>query len=82
MANELSNEEPGDAGLRERARALSGLALDTLAAIMEGKGADTARLAAAREVLDRGYGKTRPGVEDEDDGDLTWLAQRYDFKKG
>jgi hypothetical protein len=34
--------------------------MKTLEAIMNGTGQDSVRLAAAREVLDRGHGKPRP----------------------
>jgi hypothetical protein len=44
---------------RDAARALAPLALETLAEIMRGGGTDTARLAAAKEVLDRALGKSR-----------------------
>jgi hypothetical protein len=43
--------------LKTEAQKMSRLALDTLAAIMSGDGQDSAKLAAAREVLDRAYGK-------------------------
>jgi hypothetical protein len=39
---------------------MSQLALETLAAIMQGDGQDSAKLAAAREVLDRAHGKPKP----------------------
>lgn len=53
--------------LRDAARALTVLALETLESIMRGAGSDASRLAAAREILDRGHGKARAGVEDPDD---------------
>ena len=54
----MSDEKPMDAaGLKAAARRMSELALKTLTDIMEGKGQDSVKLAAAREVLDRGHGK-------------------------
>jgi hypothetical protein len=46
--------------LKEKAQAMSGLALDTLASIMRGDGQDAVKLAAAREMLDRAHGKPTP----------------------
>ncbi|HZZ68858.1 MAG TPA: hypothetical protein VFE18_11865 [Phenylobacterium sp.] len=45
-----------------KAQELSGLALDTLGAIMKGTGQDAVKLAAAREVLDRAHGRPRPAA--------------------
>lgn len=47
--------------MRLRARRLADGALAALGEIMSGDGQDSVRLAAAREVLDRGYGRTRLG---------------------
>lgn len=44
--------------MRRGARRLAARALDTLEEIMSGDGQASAKLAAAREVLDRGYGPT------------------------
>lgn len=44
--------------LKTAARRLARDALATLQAIMKGQGQDSVRLAAAREVLDRGFGST------------------------
>jgi hypothetical protein len=49
--------------LQKEARGMSKLALETLAAIMKGDGQDSAKLAAAREVLDRGHGKPKPAAK-------------------
>lgn len=48
--------------LRQEARKLTSLAMGTLESIMQGTGQDSVRLAAAREVLDRGHGKPRPAT--------------------
>jgi hypothetical protein len=53
--------------LRLNARALSALAVATLGNIMRGTGSDAARLGAAREVLDRAYGKCRAADEGADE---------------
>lgn len=48
--------------LQLKAQELTGLALDTLEAIMKGTGQDAVKLAAAREVLDRAHGRPRPAT--------------------
>jgi hypothetical protein len=68
-----------EAKLRRKAQALSGLALETLAEIMQSEGQPTLRLAAAREVLDRGHGRPKLGSAadaGEPDG-LTVIVKRY-----
>lgn len=49
--------------LRTATRALGALAVETLGGIMRGSGGDAAKLGAAREVLDRAFGKARAGDE-------------------
>ncbi len=49
-------------GLRQKAQGMSALALTTLGKIMRGRGQDSVKLAAAREVLDRAHGKPRSGA--------------------
>jgi hypothetical protein len=49
--------------LQRSAREMSDLALDTLASIMQGDGRDSTKLAAAREVLDRGHGRPKPAAK-------------------
>jgi hypothetical protein len=56
---------------------MSRLALETLEAIMRGDGQDTVRLAAAREVLDRGHGRPKLGAADAEPEGLTVLVQRF-----
>ncbi|WP_394764281.1 hypothetical protein [Phenylobacterium sp.] len=69
--------------LKAAARGMSGLALDTLAQIMGGTGQESAKLAAAREVLDRGHGKPKPlakpkaRVKPTSGGDLTVVIKRF-----
>jgi hypothetical protein len=48
--------------LRKEARGMSALALKTLGVIMKGRGQDSVKLAAAREVLDRAHGKPKSGA--------------------
>ena len=45
------------AEIKELAQTYSAKALETLSAIMRNSDNDTARIAAAKELLDRGYGK-------------------------
>jgi hypothetical protein len=78
------------AGLRIRelqaeSRKLAARALETLADIMKSKGQDSVRLAAAREVLDRGYGRTKLGGAEgkaaggkaDEGGPYTVVVQRF-----
>lgn len=52
------------ADVRALAQTYTLLALATLASIMRDKSAfDTARVSAAKELLDRGHGKSRQGVD-------------------
>lgn len=69
--------------LQSESRKLAREALDALSDIMKGKGQDSVRLAAAREVLHRGYGRTRlGGAEGRSDGKTegapyTVVVQRF-----
>lgn len=63
--------------LRRKAQAMSKLALETLEAIMKGEAADTVRLAAAREVLDRGHGRPKLGEPQDAPEGLTVILKRY-----
>ncbi|HLZ75529.1 hypothetical protein [Phenylobacterium sp.] len=68
--------------LQASARQMSDLALETLAAIMRGDGQDSAKLAAAREVLDRGHGKPKPAAKEKAKappkaGGMTVIVKRY-----
>lgn len=68
-----------EARLRRKAQALSGLALETLAEIMKSDGQPALRLAAAREVLDRGHGRPKLGgaTEGGEPDGLTVIVKRY-----
>lgn len=65
--------------IRAAAQQLAPAALETLGEIMRGKGSDTARLAAAREVLDRAHGKARARSEGggDDDEQVTVVVRRF-----
>ena len=68
--------------LKAAAQGMSALALTTLAKIMEGTGQDSARLAAAREVLDRGHGKPKPAPKEKAKASpkaeaMTVIVKRY-----
>jgi hypothetical protein len=56
-------------GLQELARVYTAQALDCIFTIMQHGNNETARVAAAREILDRGYGKPKQTVDLT--GDLT-----------
>ena len=79
----MSDKAMNEKELRKAARGMSDLALETLANIMKGGGQDTAKLAAAREVLDRGHGKPKPApktaakTKAAATGDVTVVIQRY-----
>jgi hypothetical protein len=49
--------------IKELAQTYSSKALETLAAIMRNSDNDQARIAAAKELLDRGYGKVTQPME-------------------
>ena len=51
----------GPRQLQREARRRALLALDTLSSIMASNGQDAVRLAAAREILDRGFGRSGVG---------------------
>lgn len=67
--------------IREAAQQLAPLALETLRAIMSGEGSDSAKLAAAREVLDRAHGKPRAqgagGDGADDEGEVVVEVRRF-----
>jgi hypothetical protein len=62
--------------VRASARKLGDLAVNTLGAIMQSGGSDAAKLGAAREVLDRAYGKVR-AVEEGDGEPVTVVIRRF-----
>ncbi|WP_374576093.1 hypothetical protein [Phenylobacterium sp.] len=68
---------PPPADLREAARSIAGLAMETLEKIMRESGSDTARLAAAREVLDRAGGKPKAGEPAGEGGPVTVVIRRF-----
>jgi hypothetical protein len=65
--------------VRMGARRLADDALNALEAIINGDGQDSVRLAAAREVLDRAYGRNKLGAADgkPDGAPYTVVVQRF-----
>jgi hypothetical protein len=64
--------------LRRKAQTLSAGALETLAKLMKDeKTAAPIRLAAAREVLDRGHGRPKLGSAAAEPEGLTVIVKRY-----
>ncbi|MEO8113598.1 MAG: hypothetical protein ABI655_04390 [Phenylobacterium sp.] len=63
--------------MREKAQKLSELALATLAKIMEEGTQEALKLAAAREVLDRGFGRPKPGEPEAASQGLTVVVRRF-----
>ena len=66
--------------LRRKAQSLGAKALETLKALMEAQETPAPiRLAAAREVLDRGHGRPKLGAAEEgaDGGGMTVIVKRY-----
>lgn len=53
---------PDGLSTEELAKHFAGLAVTTLATIAAGGASESARVAAAREILDRSEGKSKPGV--------------------
>lgn len=75
--NGRSRRSTPEARVRRKAQALSALALETLAQIMRGDGQDSVRLAAAREVLDRGHGRPKVGETEAAPEGLTVVVRRF-----
>jgi hypothetical protein len=65
--------------LRSKAQKKTAKALETLARLMEDEGTPaTIRLAAAREVLDRGHGRPKLGAGEQiEAGGMTVIVKRY-----
>jgi hypothetical protein len=72
-----SRREDESARLRRRARAMTSLALKTLKEIMQGDGQAAVKLAAAREILDRGHGRPKLGELQEGPEGLTVVVRRF-----
>ena len=70
--------------LANAAKDEAGLAIETLRTLMQGDGQASVKLAAAREVLDRGYGKPKPNkpakarsAKPPKDPGLTVIVKRF-----
>lgn len=64
--------------LRDKARGMTDLALETLEKLMKARKAQASvKLGAAREVLDRGYGKPKAGDAEAGAEGLTVVVQRF-----
>ena len=63
--------------LRDKAQTLGALALETLEGILRGGGSDTSKIAAAREVLDRAYGKSKAEEKEAEPKKLTVVIRRF-----
>jgi len=75
------NENTAAAEFRQRAREHGEDALKTLVGIMNGTGNETARITAAREVLDRAYGKTSvPPPEAQESDRITTIRYVNDWR--
>ena len=74
METKNEGDAPAAFDVRASARTLGDLAVTTLADIMKGNGSDAAKLGAAREVLDRAYGKAR--ATEEGDGEPVTVVCR------
>lgn len=62
MADEEKKASPAEE-MKRATRGFTTLAIETLAGIMNGSGQDSVKLAAAREILDRAYGKPKPAAK-------------------
>jgi len=76
LETENEGAAPEAFDVRASARKLGDLAVNTLSDIMKGKGSDAAKLGAAREVLDRAYGKAR-AVEEGEGEPVTVVIRRF-----
>jgi hypothetical protein len=76
-AKSVRRRRTPEAILRAKAQKLGGLALETLEEIMQSKAQDAVRLAAAREVLDRGHGRPKLGAPDAEPEGLTVVVRRF-----
>ena len=78
-ASTRARKSTPESRLRKRAQTFGGKALETLAELMQGdKTPAPIRLAAAREVLDRGHGRPTLGAgETVDGGGMTVIVKRY-----
>jgi len=79
-ANARARKSTPATRLRKRAQGLGPKAMKTLAALMQDeKSPATIRLAAAREVLDRGHGRPKLGGGEEGSGEggFTVILKRY-----
>jgi len=77
-ANARARKSTPATRLRKRAQGLGPKAMKTLAALMQDEKSPAAiRLAAAREVLDRGHGRPKLGGGEEGDGGFTVILKRY-----
>lgn len=65
------------ANLRDLARSYTGLAISTLAAIAASGATEMARISAARELLDRGWGKPPVAVELREQLEPEDFAERF-----
>lgn len=63
--------------MRRKAQSLSGKALETLAEIMQGDGQAAVRLAAAREILDRGHGRPKLGEPEDAPEGFTVIVKQF-----
>ena len=69
-----------EARLRREAQKMDKLALEALRELVEAKeGPPPIRLAAAREILDRGHGRPKLGAptDEAEEGGLTVIVKRY-----
>jgi hypothetical protein len=78
-ASTRARKSTPESRLRAQAQRMGGKALKTLEALMGGDETPaTIRLAAAREVLDRGHGRPKLGAaEDAEGGGMTVIVKRY-----
>jgi hypothetical protein len=79
MARPRPRKSSPEQQLRRKAQTLGKKAVETLAQLMlEEKTPATIRLAAAREVLDRGHGRPKLGAGEQiEAGGMTVIVKRY-----
>jgi hypothetical protein len=65
--------------LKDLAREYTAQALETLVGVMTGSESDAARVSAAKEVLDRGYGKASQVISGNEDGGPVEITTRIEL---
>lgn len=77
VAAERARRTTPEGKMRQQAQRLTSKALRALAEIMQGQGQEAVRLAAAREILDRGHGRPKLGQPETAPEGLTVIVRQF-----